>query len=98
MRLATRSYRPDSPPERWLFPGTLADQPISSGGATKQLTKIGFPAILARNTARRRLVGVLDPDVMRRVTDVSAQTANNLHIYYAQPSLDRMNLSPVSPF
>jgi hypothetical protein len=23
---------------------------------------------------------------------------NNLHIYYAQPSLDRMNLSPVSPF
>jgi hypothetical protein len=98
MRLATRSYRPDSPPERWLFPGTLASQPISLSGATKQLTKIGFPTILARNAARRRLVGVLDPDVMRRVTDVCAQTANNLHIYYAQPSLDRMNLSSVSPF
>lgn len=92
IQLARRSYRPGSPKERWLFPGRLAGQPISLSGATKQLAKIGFPTILARNAARRRLVGMLDPDVMRRVTDVSAQTANDLHAYYAQPSLDRMNL------
>jgi hypothetical protein len=61
---------------------------------TKHLARIGFPTMLARNAARRRLVGMLDPDVMRRITDISAKTATDLHTYYAQPSLDRLGLRP----
>ncbi|MGH9017939.1 MAG: hypothetical protein ACRDY1_09360, partial [Acidimicrobiales bacterium] len=66
VRLADRSRRPGSSTERWLFPGRLANQPISLSGITKQLARIGFPTMLARNAARRRLTGILDPDVMRR--------------------------------
>jgi hypothetical protein len=94
-RLAERSRRPGCSSERWLFPGKLANQPISLSGMAKQLARIGFPTILARNAARRRLVSMLDPDVMRRITDISSQTANDLHIYYSRPSLDRMSLSDV---
>jgi len=35
----------------------------------------------------------LDPDVMRRITNIGSQTANHLHTYYSQPALDRMNIS-----
>lgn len=94
MQLAERSRRPESAAERWLFPGKLANQPISLSGMSKQLTRIGFPTILARNAARHRLVSMLDPDVMRRITDISSRTANDLHAYYSQPSLGHMNLSP----
>lgn len=93
MRLVDRSRRPGSSAERWLFPGKLADRPISLSGMTKQLARIGFPTMLARNAARRRLTGMLDPDVMRRITDIGSQTANHLHAYYSQPALDRMNTS-----
>lgn len=92
LRLANRSGRPGSTPERWLLPGQLTNQPVSLSGITKQLARIGFPTMLARNAARRRLVGVLDPDVMRRITDISTKTANDLHAYYAQPALDRLGL------
>lgn len=92
--VAERSRRPESAAERWLFPGKLANQPISLSGMSKQLTRIGFPTILARNAARHRLVSMLDPDVMRRITDISSRTANDLHAYYSQPSLGHMNLSP----
>ena len=94
LRLSDRSMRPGCASERWLFPGALANQPVSLSGMTKHLTRIGFPTMLARNAARRRLVGMLDPDVMRRITDISAKTATDLHTYYAQPSLDRMGLRP----
>ena len=94
LRLADRSRRPGSTVDRWLFPGRLTNQPVSLSGMTKQLTRIGFPTMLARNAARRRLVGVLDPDVMRRITDISTKTANDLHAYYAQPALDRLGLRP----
>ena len=36
-------------------------------------------------------MGILDPDVMRQITDISVKTASNLHSYYSQPDLDRMN-------
>jgi hypothetical protein len=94
LRLSDRSMRPGCAAERWLFPGALANQPVSLSGMTKQLARIGFPTMLARNAARRRLVGMLDPDVMRRITDISAKTASDLHTYYAQPALDRSGLRP----
>ena len=97
MRLADRSRRPGSSTQRWLFPGKLAGQPVSLSGMTKQLAGIGFPTMLARNAARRRLTGLLDPDVMRRVTDIGSQTANHLHTYYSQPALDRINISDDGP-
>ena len=93
VRLADRSRRPEGSASRHLFPGQLTNQPISLSGLTKRLATIGFPTILARNAARRRLVGMLDPDVMRRITDISAKTASGLHSYYSQPDLDRMNPS-----
>lgn len=93
VRLADRSRRPGRSTQRWLFPGKLADQPISLSAMTKQLARIGFPTILARNAARRRLTRMLDPDVMRRITNISPHTANHLHTYYSQPALDRINIS-----
>ena len=91
VRLADRSRRPERSASRHLFPGRLANQPISLSGLTKRLATIGFPTILARNATRRRLVRMLDPDVMRQITDISVKTASNLHSYYSQPDLDRMN-------
>lgn len=93
VRLADRSRRPGSSSQRWLFPGMLANQPVSLSAMTKQLARISFPTMLARNAARRRLTAMLDPDVMRRITDIGSQTANQLHTYYSQPALDRMKIS-----
>ncbi len=83
-QLADQARTPTNDTGRWLFPGHIPNQPLGVITITHRLATIDFPTILARNAARHRLARTLDPDVMRRITDISAQTANDLHARYAQ--------------
>ncbi|MGF1427099.1 hypothetical protein [Kitasatospora sp. LaBMicrA B282] len=70
--IARTTARPDAP---WLFPGQLADQPVTAHHLTSKLRRHGFPVIPLRNSALITLGADLPPSVLSSLLGISITSA-----------------------
>ncbi|MFE2867856.1 hypothetical protein [Embleya sp. NPDC059259] len=72
--IARGSNCPGTP---WLFPGQLADRPVTAHHLTNKLRRHGLPIIPARNSALITLAADLPPAVLGSLLGISLTSALN---------------------